>query len=342
MKRKCMIQILSLLGLLGLIVYSQEATDAAKKALQLCGTSVIPSLFPFFVLSKILLSSGISLSFVNRFAEKVFGVNGECLSALVISLLGGYPAGAAAVTALYQNGAITKRDAEKALCFCNNSGPAFFVAFIGGSVLHSVRQGLILYCIHIISAILCGRMQAGNGNAVLRIRQVKEKQQPPMRQLPEAISESCASLLQISGLIIFFSVILAVTEEIGLFRLLNRIPNLPFVEVKAILCGIFELSGGILNSVSSQYAFVLCAFFMGWGGYCVHMQAKAIWQTAGLKPKNYLYFKLLQGLLSAIFALAYMCPSMLSVAVSLFAAFLCTIFPSISEKWGRNPIRNTL
>lgn len=328
--------------MLGLIIYSQAASDAATKALQLCGTSVIPSLFPYFVLSKILLSSGISLSFANRFTEKCFGVSGECLSAFVIGLLGGYPAGAAAVTALYQNGAITKRDAEKALSFCNNSGPAFFVAFIGCSVLHSVQQGLTLYCIHIISAILCGRMRAGYGNAVLCIRQVRKKQQTPMKQLPEAISESCASLLQISGLIIFFSVLLAITEEIGLFRLLRYIPNLPVIEIKSILCGIFELSGGILYSACSRYAFVLCALFMGWGGFCVHLQAKAIWQTAELKPKKYLYFKLLQGLLSAIFALTYMCPSMLSLAVSMFAVFLCTIFPSISEKWGGNPIRNTL
>lgn len=342
MKRKNLIRIFAAAGLVVLIVYSPQATDAAKKALQLCGASVIPSLFPFFVLSKILLSTGLSLSFANRFTEKCFGVSGECLSAFVISLLGGYPAGAAAVTALYQNGAITKRDAEKALCFCNNSGPAFFVAFIGGTVLHSVRQGLLLYFIHVISAALCARMQAENRNSMLRIRQIKDKQQPPMKHLPEAISESCVSLLQISGLIIFFSVILAITEEIGLFCLLRRIPNLPFIEVKAILCGIFELSGGILNSASSQYAFVLCAFFMGWGGFCVYMQAKAIWQSAGLKPKKYLYFKLLQGLLSGIFALSYMCPSALSVAVSLFAAFLCIFFPSISEKWGRNLLRNTL
>lgn len=337
-----LIRILPILGLLGLIVCSGQSAAAAASALRVCALSVVPSLFPFFVLSKILLSGGFSVPFPNRAAEKCFGVSGNCLSAFCVSLLGGYPAGAAAVADLYRNGAITKQDAEKALCFCNNSGPAFFLSLIGGTVLGSVKRGMILYFIHIVTAVLCGRFFAVRGSASFHMRQIGTLQKPVEKHLPEAISESCAALLQISGLIVFFSVMIAIAEEIGLFRLLTLIPRLPAAEAKALLCGICELSSGILQSADSQYAFVLCAFLMGWGGFCVHMQAKAIWQTAGLRPRKYLSSKLLHGILSAIFALTYAAPTVFSVSACAFVSLLCILFPTISEKWGRNLARNTL
>lgn len=329
-----------MIGLLGLIVYSGPAAEAARKALQTCAGSVIPSLFPFFVLSKLLLSGGISLHFPRRLAENWFGVSVGCLSAFFVSLLGGYPAGAAAVADLYKSGAITKQDAERALCFCNNSGPAFFLAFIGGTILHSTAGGWTLYLIHILSAVLCGRLLSGGKPASFHMQRIENRK--PQKRLPDAISESCASLLQISGLIVFFSVMLAVAEECGLFRLLARVPHLPAAETKALLCGILELSGGILQSAGSPSAFVLCSFLMGWGGFCVHMQAKALWQAAGLRPGFYLYSKFLHGLLAAIFALTCVSPGVLSLSVSGAAILLCILFPTFSKKWGSNLARNTL
>lgn len=342
MKRKYLTNGCLLLGLIGLIVYSGVCSAAAANALRVCALSVIPSLFPFFVLSKLLLSSGFSVPFPERFAQSCFGVSGACMSAFSVSILGGYPAGAAAVADLYKNGAVTKRDAEKALCFCNNSGPAFFLSFIGGTILKSAERGLILYLIHILSALLCGRLFAGGRPPAFQMRQIGLERKPADKQLPKAISESCASLLQISGLIVFFSVMAAIVEEVGLFRLLSRIPCLPVVEIKALLCGVIELTGGILRSADSAHAFVLCAFLMGWGGFCVHTQARAIWQAAGLHPKYYYSAKLLQGLLSAIFALAFTAPSALSVSVGVIVFLLCAVFPAISKNRCSNFAKNTL
>lgn len=341
-RRKNWIGISVMIGMLGLIVCTEAAAEAARNALRVCATSVIPSLFPFFVLSKLLLSGSFTVPFPNRLAEKCFGVSGPCLSAFCVSLLGGYPAGAAAVVELYKNGTVTKQDAERALCFCNNSGPAFFLSLIGGTVLHSAALGSALYIIHVISAVLCGRMLAGSGKDMLRMRAVKSERATKAKRLPEAISESCASLLQISGLIVFFSVMLAIGEEVGILRLLSRIPHLPVAELKALFCGAFELSVGILRSADSRHAFVLCAFIMGWGGFCVHMQAKALWQDAGVQPKRYFRSKLLHGMISAILAVAYSSPSALSLSVCGSVFLLCALFPAIAKKWGGNLARNTL
>lgn len=342
MKRNYLYKLCLVFGLFGLIVWSEASAEAARSALQVCALSVIPSLFPFFVLSKLLLSGGFRIPFPDRFAERCFGVSGACLSAFCVSVLGGYPAGAAAVTELYASGRISKEDAERSLCFCNNSGPAFFLAFIGATVLHDTAGGLTLYLIHVVSALLCGRLFCARSAAKLRVRRITADGVPKQKRLPEAVSESCAALLQISGLIVFFSVLLAVAEEIGIFRLLSCLPYVPVTEGKALLCGTMELSVGILRSADSRYAFALCAFLMGWGGFCVHTQAKALWQAVGLRPKRYLLSKLLHGLLSAVFALAFAFPSPLSVSACAGIFLLCLLFPTISKKRGRILARNTL
>ncbi len=141
------------------------------------------------------------------------------IQALLTGLLGGYPAGAAAVTELYRAGALSKAEAERALCFCNNSGPGFFAGLIGAAVLGDVRRGLILYGLHALSALLTGLLLPGSATpAALR---TARREKPVLSSLlPEAVQGSCAALLQVSGLIVFFSSMLAVLRAAGLTALL--------------------------------------------------------------------------------------------------------------------------
>lgn len=204
-----------LLAAAGLLLAPQAAASGALQGLRACGTRVIPALLPFFVVSRML--TALPLPTPGRRADRLFhalfGVRAACLPALLTGLLGGYPAGAAAVTELYRAGALSKAEAERALCFCNNSGPGFFAGLIGAAVLGDVRRGLILYGLHALSALLTGLLLPGSaprlpcglraGEAVLS------------SLLPKAVQGSCTALLQVSGLIVFFSSMLAVLRAAG-------------------------------------------------------------------------------------------------------------------------------
>ena len=139
-----------LLATAGLLLAPQAAASGALQGLRACAARVIPALLPFFVVSRML--TALPLPTPGRRADRLFralfGVRAACLPALLTGLLGGYPAGAAAVTELYRAGALSKAEAERALCFCNNSGPGFFAGLIGAAVLGDVRRGLILYGLH--------------------------------------------------------------------------------------------------------------------------------------------------------------------------------------------------
>ena len=116
----------------GLLFYSRQSMDAARQGLSLCANVIVPSLFPFFVLSSLVVELGMA-GYLGRALERVmyplFRVGGPGAGALVLGFIGGYPVGARTAIGLYQSGQCSKAEAERMLAFCNNSGPALSLAW---------------------------------------------------------------------------------------------------------------------------------------------------------------------------------------------------------------------
>lgn len=325
----------------GMVCFPDAAAAGAAHGLRTCGTALIPALFPYFVISRLVISRASFGKLAARFdrpMRALFGIEGGCLPALLAGFLGGYPVGAATLVSLYQGGKITKQSAQRALCFCNNSGPAFFLGVAGGIVLGSTRAGFALYCIHVLAALCAGLLLAAPAPPPVSLRR---ETSPPMslsRAFPEAIGSSCAALLQISGLVIFFSVLNSLADRAGLWCFLSGFPA-----VKGLFSGILELSSGILQlSGPWEIRFLFCAFLLGWGGICVHFQAASLWEPAGLRPQGYLAGKALHSLLSLLFAAVYLHPNaiFISIAAGFFA--LCTLFSALRKKKAGNIRRDAI
>ena len=321
--------------MLALLVFPDTASYAVRSGLLLCGTTVIPALFPFLVLSKILI--GIlpkhTTSWMNRLMEHCFGVSGACFSAFAISFLGSYPVGASAVVSLYENGTISKQDAQRALRFCNNSGPGFFIGIVGGVIFRSVFTGLLLYCFHVLSAILCG-LYFAEPTPRAQIRKITNSPVSLSQLFLTSIGDTCTVLLQLSGMIVAFSLF---STYLGLLSISALSETL-----QALIFGLLEITTGILHLSGSGLCMVAAAFLMSWGGLCVHMQAKNLWSNAGLKVTGYYSSKLLQGVLSALFALSYVKASPLYFFISAIFALICIIFPYFRKKYGGNLRRHAV
>ena len=157
--RDLMLGLALLCAVLALMRWPQESMAAARDGLALCGNVIIPSLFPFFVLSSLVVELGMS-RYLGRLLEGVmaplFRVGGACSSALALGFVGGYPVGARTAIALYENGQCSKTEAERLLAFCNNSGPAFILGVVGTGIFASSRAGLLLYLAHIAASLCVG------------------------------------------------------------------------------------------------------------------------------------------------------------------------------------------
>ena len=70
---------------LALVLWPEQAMEAMRDGLKLCGNVILPSLFPFFVLSSLVVELGMS-RYLGRLLEPVmaplFRVNGSCAAAL--------------------------------------------------------------------------------------------------------------------------------------------------------------------------------------------------------------------------------------------------------------------
>ena len=114
--------------LAGLAAAPSQCLAGAREGLNLCANIIIPSLFPFFVCSKLLIITGAAEK-IGKWCQIImrplFNVPGCASVALVLGLLSGYPVGARCGVDLYEK-LCTKSEAQRIVCFCNNCGPLFY------------------------------------------------------------------------------------------------------------------------------------------------------------------------------------------------------------------------
>ncbi|MEG0765211.1 MAG: nucleoside recognition domain-containing protein [Pseudoflavonifractor sp.] len=301
-----------------LMLFPQGSMEAARDGLALCYNVIIPSLFPFFVLSSLVVELGLA-SYLGRALEGVmrplFNVSGACASAFALGFIGGYPVGAKTAISLYQNGMCTKTEAERLLAFCNNSGPAFILGVVGAGVFGSGKIGLLLYLTHAAASLCVGLLfrfyKAGS-------RRESSKGLPPQFCAPRfssaftgSVTGAFASILNICAFVVFFTVVIRMLFASGLLPALARglgtlLAPLGFTEVWAerLMTGILELSSGVWalsagGSLTGRLS--MAAFMLGWAGISVHCQVLSFLGGSGLSVGTYLTGKLLHGGLSAVF-----------------------------------------
>ena len=176
MKKKTEIVRLSVcaLGMIALILDSKTALSGCREGVTLCLNVVIPSLFPFFVLSVPLTQClcGVRAPIASALFRGL-GVPSGCEGILLVGLLGGYPMGAQSVETAWRSGCLDRKSAERMLAFTSFAGPSFL---FGMTAACFPGKGYIwlLWAVHILSAILIGWCYPGKndtvGNTVLKGR----------------------------------------------------------------------------------------------------------------------------------------------------------------------------
>lgn len=292
---KMMVYGLALAAAAGALLWEpNRSTAAALVGLEVCAQVIIPSLFPFFVLSSLAVNLGLAGALgraTDRLSEPVFGAWGGA-PAFCLGLLGGYPSGARAVREMFDRGELSRPDAEKLLASCNNCGPAFVLGVAGAGVFQSGRIGVLLYAVHVGSALICALVfrgsqhrDPGQAGAQHRTRQVI-KAMSPSAALASAVSSALSATLAICAYVVFFT-------------LAAELCPLPRGVSGAALAGLMEVSTGVqmLRALEPQRAAAaVCAAIIGWGGLCVHAQTLSF--ISGLRKKRYFLGKALQGALS--------------------------------------------
>lgn len=259
-----------------LLLHPDKAGAAVRDGLILCASTVIPSLFPFFVLTALLLRLGVDSILRPLCAPlmtPLFRMRGECAAPLLAGFLGGYPTGARSAAQLYEQRVLTREEAERLLGFCNNCGIGFLVGFVGGGIFASVRLGIALLGIHILSALL-------SGFVLCRIAPRSDLPRLPGNLPAQSMPLGAAFTASVSGAV---TATLSVCAYVVFFRAVTALTAL-----SGILSGAVEMVGAVAALHKDVAGFAAAAGITAWGGVSVHCQTMAVagdlslrWHTAG-------------------------------------------------------------
>ena len=274
-----------------LLLWQAEAVgDGVRKGLDLCYRAIIPSVFPFSVLSAYLSRVETDGGILAKCFSRLFRLPPEGVLPFFIGLFCGFPLGAKAVAEGYKHGIYTKEEAEHLLAFTNNTGLSFLLLGVGIGMRGRILDGVALALIQLLSACIVGMLMRPN-----KMPQERPLQRLPRQPLPLtlAIKDALYGTLTVSAFITFFSALLGVTSTF-----LGEIPQ-------AVLACFLEIGTATRVAAEIEGGIILSAFAVGFSGISVHMQTIAVLEDTDLSISVYLPMKLVSGALSALLALPY-------------------------------------
>ncbi|MBP3461454.1 MAG: hypothetical protein J6K21_03485 [Bacilli bacterium] len=262
--------------------------------------SIFPSLFPFFIISELLINYGF-VEYISNifkpFMNKIFKINSKCSFILFMSMISGFPSNSKYTKDLYLRGEINELEASKILMYTHFSNPLFIMGAISITFLNDKKAGFIILIIHYLTNFIIGflfrnilKTPINNSISI----QKKEKELSFSSILSKAIINSFSTLFLILGTIIIFLIVTNLIDQI--------LPLNPYF--KAIISGILEMSGGINNisllNIPLKNKCTLIGMVLSFGGLSVHMQIKSILSDTKIKYYPFFIARLIHSSITGI------------------------------------------
>lgn len=279
-------------AVIALLVFGKEATEGALKGIRLCLGVLVPSLFSFTALSVFAAESGLSEHMgriTGSLFNKLFNVSKALSAVMVMSLIGGYPVGARGIAALKKRGAISNTEAQKAALIAVGAGPGFLITYVGIGLLGCQEIGICLLTAQIISVIILGnlnRIVFRDKNDNNSYKEIKSNPLPLSNALTESVISAVYAMLEMSGMVIAFSVVLKITERF-------------FGQLNVYIGMLLEVSSAC-DYLSRSNNILLIAFAVGFGGICVHFQVFTALKEVNLNKKLFFLYRIIQGVLTTL------------------------------------------
>ncbi len=306
------ILIMSLFIFIGfqILTESKEILKSVTFSFNIWKNNIFPSLFPFFVLSEILMNYG----FVELCAEilkplmvRFFKTSSNSAFIFVMSIISGFPSNAKYTRELLNQGLIDENEATKILMFTCFSNPLFILGTVSILFLNNKEVGILILICHYISNFIIGFLfrnfhptkekdtSVSLKSAISSMHQKRINNPLNFGQvLTRSLQKSIETLLLILGTVTTFLVITTIIDhniQLGNYN-------------QSILNGFIEMTQGLkyvsILNIPLKLKSILSAMILSFGGLSVHMQVESIISDTKIRYFPFLVARLLHALLASL------------------------------------------
>ena len=301
MKRKCLniiIIIITLFLLYQIILKKSLVFSSINYSLNIWVNNLVPTLFPFFIISDILINykftQYIPKTF-KRICKYLFNITDNMITILFLSIISGFPSNARNTRTLYDNGDINLDEANHILIFSHFSNPLFILTTVAVFFFNNEDIGVILLISHYLSNFFLGIMF----RKYFIHNEFDTKKQDNLKinfgnVLVNALKKSIDTILLICGIVTIFLLLSSIINNVFNFNMYNSM----------LVKGILEITIGIealgLLNISMIYKAVIASCFLAFGGISVHMQVVSQIVDTDIKYKYFFIGRIFQMILSGI------------------------------------------
>ena len=293
-----------------ILIQSKEVMNSVLFSFSIWKNNIFPSLFPFFLLSELLIQYGF-VEFLSEllkpFMNIVFRISSKTAFIFVMSTISGFPSNAKYTKALLEEGKITDQEATKILLFTHFSNPLFILGTVSITFLGNREVGLLILLCHYLTNLILGVLfrnyhpspkenyKVSFRKALDQMHQVRIHQKESFPTIfTNALNHSIQTLLFILGVTTAFLILTTLTLK-----------QLPISEVLKSVCnGMIEMTQGLkyisLLNIPLKLKGVLTVMILSFGGFSVHMQLIGILSKSKIKYFPYLTARLLHALIASL------------------------------------------
>lgn len=177
----CLVLLLSL-------IYPAESLEAAVKGCAIWWDVLFPALFPFFLISELMLGFGLVHFFgmlLDPLMRPLFRIPGIGGFVVAMGFASGYPVGARLTSRLWEDGLVNREEGERLVAFTTSSDPIFLIGAVSVGFFGRMDVALLLAAAHYGSAMLIGVLMRFHGGRESRGQAAGDGGRPQPLQINE-------------------------------------------------------------------------------------------------------------------------------------------------------------
>lgn len=287
-----------------LIIFPDRYLSICFDGLCLWAESVLPSLFPFMIITLLLIKLGaaqVAAKPFNKLSAKLKLPN-VGVPLFLMSVFSGYPAGSRILYEYCEQGLIDRSEAKKLAPLLSTCGPLFALGTVGARAFGGNGAGAKLLCACLISVVVT--------SLLFCIFSGRKQAPPPIKKLNPSGGDALYSsfyggvtaCLVAGGFICFFYTLSQVIADFNILKPLTLVlsPLFGSEAARGLCLGLCEATGGCfaIAHAGGFFALPLAGFLLTFGGASILMQQLCYLTKCGIKPAFFIGFKFLQGVLS--------------------------------------------